>query len=122
MGRCRRSPSCREMLARVREATGEKVGNVRVPFVLEDREDISRGLAKGLSNKDIAHSIGRDESVVCREIARHGGRDAYRAWRADGAARDPREGTKARKTNRRPRRGGGGTRVLAERRWPARGS
>src|SRR5260370_25135868 len=102
MGRCRRSPSCREMLARVREATGEKVGNVGVPFVLEDREDISRGLAKGLSNKDIAHSIGRDESVVCREIDRHGGRDAYRAWKADAAARESRERPKARKMNARP--------------------
>ncbi len=78
------------------------MGNVRVPFVLEDREDISRGLAKGLSNKDIAHSIGRDESVVCREIDRHGGRDAYRAWKADAAARESRERPKARKMNARP--------------------
>src|SRR5712691_5810881 len=57
----------------MREATGGKVGKVRVPLVIEDREDISRGLAKGLSNKDIAHSIGRNESVVSREIDRHGG-------------------------------------------------
>ena len=47
----------------------------RKPLTLEDREDISRGLAKGLPNKDIAHSIKRDESVVSREIQRHGGRD-----------------------------------------------
>ncbi|MGO9080205.1 MAG: helix-turn-helix domain-containing protein [Streptosporangiaceae bacterium] len=45
----------------------------REPLTLEDREDISRGLAKGLGNKDIAFSIGREESVVSREIARHGG-------------------------------------------------
>ena len=62
----------------------------REPLTMEDREDISRGLAKGLSNKDIALSIGRDESVVCREIARHGGREAYRAWKADAAARESR--------------------------------
>jgi IS30 family transposase len=62
---------------------------------MEDREDISRGLAMGLSNKDIAHSIGRDESVVCREIDRHGGREAYRAWKADTAARESRERPKS---------------------------
>ena len=45
----------------------------RNPLTMEDREDISRGLAKGLSNKDIAASTGRDESVICREIERHGG-------------------------------------------------
>ena len=42
----------------------------RMPLTMEDREDISRGLAKGLENKDIAVSIGRDESVVSREIPR----------------------------------------------------
>jgi IS30 family transposase len=40
---------------------------------MEDREDISRGLAKGPGNKDIAASIGRDESAVSLGIARHGG-------------------------------------------------
>jgi len=53
------------------------VALTREPLTLEDREDISRGLAKGLENKDIAASIGRDESVVSREIARHGGREGY---------------------------------------------
>ena len=43
----------------------------REPLTMEDREDISRGLAKGLDNKDIAFSVGRDESVVSRDIARH---------------------------------------------------
>jgi len=59
----------------------------RKPLTLEDREEISRGLAKGLGNKDIAVSLGRDESVVSREITRHGGREKYRAHRADAAAR-----------------------------------
>jgi len=48
---------------------------------LEEREEISRGLAKGLDNKDIAVSLGRDESVISREITRHGGREKYRAHR-----------------------------------------
>ena len=102
MGRCRISRSCREMLARYARRQEERVGNVRVPLALEDREDISRGLAKGLSGKDIAHSIGRDESVVCREIDRHGGREAYRAWKADAAARKSRKRPKERKIDAGP--------------------
>lgn len=62
----------------------------RKRLTLEDREDISRALAKGLENKDIAASPGRDESVVSREITRHGGREAYRARKADATARESR--------------------------------
>src|SRR5713226_8454402 len=69
---------------------------------MEDREDISRGLAKGLENKDIAASIGRDESVVSREIARHGGRETYRAWKAGAAARESRSRPKERKIDTDP--------------------
>jgi IS30 family transposase len=69
----------------------------RKPLTLKDREDISRGLAKGLPNKDIARSISRDESVVSREITRHGGRKGYRAWKADAAARESRSRPKERK-------------------------
>ena len=74
----------------------------RIPLTLEDREDISRGLAAGLDNKDIATLTGRDESVVSREIARHGGRPAYRAWRADAAAREYRSRPKERKIDADP--------------------
>jgi IS30 family transposase len=74
----------------------------REPLTLEDREDISRGLAKGLENKDIAVSIGRDESVVSREITRHGGREAYRAWKADATARASRSRPKERKIDTDP--------------------
>ena len=74
----------------------------REPLTMEDREDISRGLAKGLSNKDIASSVRRDESVVSREIERHGGRESYRAWKADAAARESRSRPKERKTDSDP--------------------
>jgi len=77
----------------------------REPLTLEDREDISRGLAKGLENKDIAVSIGRSESVVSREISRHGGRGAYRAWKADAAARESRSRPKERKIDADPELG-----------------
>jgi IS30 family transposase len=78
------------------------VASSRKPLTPEDREDISRALAKGLENKDIAASVGRDESVVSREIARHGGREAYRAWKADAAARESRSRPKARKLDAEP--------------------
>jgi len=43
------------------------------------REEISRGLAEDLLFAEIALRIGRDPSVVSRDVARHGGRAGYRA-------------------------------------------
>src|SRR5215218_5009249 len=51
-----------------------------------EREEISRGLVAGLSLRAIAGSLGRSPSTVSREVARNGGRRAYRACRADRAA------------------------------------
>lgn len=48
-----------------------------------EREEISRGLARGDSLRAIAVGIGRAHSTVSREVARNGGRDRYRAGRAD---------------------------------------
>jgi IS30 family transposase len=62
---------------------------------LSDREEISRGLAEGLPFKEIAARLGRDPSVVSRDVARHGGRVRYRAAAADGTARVSRERPKA---------------------------
>jgi IS30 family transposase len=53
---------------------------------LEEREEISRGLVTGLSLRVIAQGLGRSASTVSREVARHGGRRAYRACRADRGA------------------------------------
>jgi IS30 family transposase len=50
---------------------------------LEEREEISRGLAAGLSGREIARKVDRHYSIVNREIARHGGREAYRATAAE---------------------------------------
>jgi IS30 family transposase len=55
-------------------------------LTLEEREEISRGIAAGLSARMIAGRIDRRSSTVSREIARNGGRDAYRALVADAAA------------------------------------
>jgi len=53
---------------------------------LAEREDISRGMASGSSIRTIASGLGRAASTVSREVARHGGRSAYRAHDADKQA------------------------------------
>lgn len=57
-----------------------------ITLTLVEREDISRGMAAGQSIRCIAKQLGRAPSTVSREVARHGGRRAYRAAEADGAA------------------------------------
>ncbi len=52
-------------------------------LTLAEREDISRGIASGLSTREMAGRLGRAASTVSREITRHGGRAAYRAHDAD---------------------------------------
>ena len=50
---------------------------------LEDREEISRGLALGYSYVRIARALGRAVSTISREVGRNGGRTLYRASEAD---------------------------------------
>ena len=58
----------------------------RLALSLSEREEISRGLAKGQSMRMIASSIQRAPSTVSREIGRHHGRAEYRAAEADRRA------------------------------------
>jgi IS30 family transposase len=55
-------------------------------LTLAEREDISRGIASGLSIREIANGLQRAVSTVSREVARHGGRPLYRANEADHQA------------------------------------
>jgi IS30 family transposase len=55
-------------------------------LTLAEREEISRGLAAGLSLRAIAAGLGRAPSTVSREVTAHGGRRAYRALTADQVA------------------------------------
>ena len=55
----------------------------RLSLTLAEREDISRGIASDSSIREIARRLGRATSTVSREVARHGGRPAYRAHDAD---------------------------------------
>jgi IS30 family transposase len=56
-------------------------------LMLSEREEISRGLAEGLQYKEIARRIGRDPSIISREVRRHGGPLGYRAALAEDIAR-----------------------------------
>ena len=58
----------------------------RLALTLAEREDISRGIASGSSIREIARRLDRAASTVSREVARHGGRAAYRAHDADRQA------------------------------------
>ena len=96
----RRGDSIREMertlgetLPRIRRFLRQSGGIPPVPrrrrashLALVEREEISRGIAAGLTARTIASRIGRPSSTVSREIVRNGGRDAYRALAADAAA------------------------------------
>jgi IS30 family transposase len=64
-------------------------------LTLSEREEISRGVASGVSFSQMAVRLGRAPSTISREVARHGGRRRYRAAVAD---------TDAWKRARRPQR------------------
>jgi IS30 family transposase len=60
----------------------------RLALRLDEREEISRGLAAGQSLRQIACGLGRAPSTVSREIRRNGGQQGYRASRAEQRAWD----------------------------------
>src|SRR5678816_4091996 len=53
---------------------------------LDEREEISRGIAAGDSLRRIAARLQRPVCTVSRELSRNGGRCAYRANEADASA------------------------------------
>jgi IS30 family transposase len=73
-----------------------RTGGIRPPertrsetaLTLAEREEISRAVAGGQSIRSIAARLRRAASTVSREIKRNGGRDCYRANRADAATWD----------------------------------
>ena len=73
-----------------------RTGGIRPPqrtrsqrsLTLAEREEISRGVVVGQSLRTIAALLDRAPSTVSREINRNGGRQQYRANKADQAAWD----------------------------------
>ena len=77
---------------RVLQSTGgiappERSRSSRVLSLVE-REEVSRGIAAGYSIRAIARGLNRAVSTVSQEVARHGGRELYRAAEADLTAWD----------------------------------
>ena len=60
----------------------------RLALTLAEREEISRGIACGLSLRAVAAQLGRSPSTISRELRRNGGHDNYRATQADQLAWD----------------------------------
>src|SRR5260370_40001930 len=57
-------------------------------LTLAEREDISRGIACGLSIREIANELQRAVSTVSREVTRHGGRPPCGEPKAEQQARE----------------------------------
>jgi IS30 family transposase len=77
---------------RVLQATGgigpaQRRQSARV-LSFAEREEISRGICAGHSFRAIARNLQRAVSAVSQEVARHGGRQPYRAVDADLTAWD----------------------------------
>src|SRR5215204_4503013 len=66
-------------------------------LLLEERELILRGICEKLSDRAIGRRIGRNQSVISREIANNGGRDRYSPSAAQERADRLRARPKARK-------------------------
>ena len=69
----------------IRPAPRRRSGRV---LSLDDREEISRGVAAGVSLRSIAAQLHRAPSTISREMRRNGGHRRYRAAAADKRAWD----------------------------------
>lgn len=71
-------------------------------LTLVDREEISQRLAESVQCKEVMVRIGRDASVVSREVNRRCGREGYRAVAAELAAGTARSRPKPLAVDRNP--------------------
>jgi IS30 family transposase len=55
-------------------------------LTVAEREEISRGIARGESARAIGRTLGRSHTTISREVNRCGGRRSYRAHAAERAA------------------------------------
>jgi IS30 family transposase len=82
----RQNSSLRKFIADAGGRRPHERGRAELRLSLEEREEISRGLAAGLSIRVISTGLGRAPSTVCREVNANGGRQHYRALVADRGA------------------------------------
>jgi IS30 family transposase len=75
---------------------GRRAAHSGLRLSLAEREQISRGLAAGKTLRQIGRELGRAASTISREVAANGGRQRYRALRAErraiGCAGRPKRG------------------------------
>jgi IS30 family transposase len=83
----RQNSSLRKFIADAGGRRPSPRGRSELRLCWEEREEVSRGLAAGLSFRMIAQELGRSPSTVCREVNANGGRTKYRALQADRGAR-----------------------------------
>ncbi len=69
----------------------------RTRLTLQEREEISLGMSRDISMRQLARQLGRDPATVSREVRSGGGRSGYRAVRAAELARRRRRRSKVRK-------------------------
>ena len=94
--------SIRGVLARTGGIRPPRRRRSRLTLSLSEREEISRGVVAGRSLRSIAATLGRAPSTVSREVNRNGGRQQYRASKADQSAWDRAHRPKACKLARNP--------------------
>jgi IS30 family transposase len=61
------------------QVKSRRIGQSELRLSFAEREQISRGLAAGLSARAISRTVARSPSTITREINGNGGRKAYRA-------------------------------------------
>jgi IS30 family transposase len=83
----RQNSSLRKFIADAGGRRPSPRGRSELRLCWEEREEVSRGLAAGLSFRMIAQELGRSPSTVCREVNANGGRTKYRALQAERGAR-----------------------------------
>jgi IS30 family transposase len=86
-------------------------------LTLAEREEVRVGIEAGESDAEIGRRLGRHRSTIWNEIRANGGRDAYRAFRAQDRADDAARRSKPCWTETRPWLWAEVQQLIREKRW-----